>query len=223
MNEASTAVEAAVQGIAPESFAHRAADLVPEDQALYRSILEGFSSAIGPTAAGLAEAGSEEPAALASRMHRLQAADLIELDGDGEIVLAYPFSARPTRNLVDTADGRRLWACCAIDALGIPFMLDVAARIYGREPGGVAEVEVSLGANGEVSWQPQHALVLVAWAGQGSTACSACPHINFFTSPSRADRQLAADPDLSGGTLEMREAATVGRLLFGELLADLAP
>jgi hypothetical protein len=223
MNEASTEVEAALQGIAPESFARRAADLVPEDRALYRSILEGFSSGVAPTTAGLAEAGSAEAEVLASRMRRLQAADLIELDGDGEIVLAYPFSARPTRQRVDTADGRRLWACCAIDALGIPFMLGVAARIYGREPDGDAEVEVSLGADGEPSWQPQHALVLVAWAGQGSTACCACPHINFFTSPARADRQLAADPELSGRKLEMREAATVGRLLFGELLTDLAP
>jgi Alkylmercury lyase len=223
MSEASTEVEAAVQGIAPESFVQRAADLVPEDRALYRSMLLSFSSGVAPTAAGLAGAGSVEAETLASRMRRLQAADLIELDGDGEVVLAYPFSARPTRNRVDAADGRRLWACCAIDALGIPFMLGVAARIYGREPDSEAEVEVSLGADGEPSWHPRHALVLVAWAGQGSTATCACPHINFFTSPSSADRQLADDPDLSGSTLEMREAVNVGRLLFGDLLTDLAP
>jgi len=223
MNEASTEVDAAVQGIAPESFARRAADLVPGDRALYRSILEGFSTAIPPTTAGLARAGSAEPAVLASRMQRLQAADLIELDGDGELVLAYPFSARPTRNRVDSADGRQLWACCAIDALGIPFMLGVAAKIYGREPDSEAEVEVSLGADGEASWQPQRALVLVAWADQGSTACSACPHINFFASPARADHQLTANPELSGSKLEMGEAVTVGRQLFGRLLADLSP
>lgn len=222
MNEASTEVEAALQGIAPESFARRAADLVPEDRALYRSILEGFSSGVAPTTAGLAEAGSAEAEVLASRMRRLQAADLIELDGDGEIVLAYPFSARPTRQRVDTADGRRLWACCAIDALGIPSMLGVAATIQGREPDGDAEVEVKLGPNGEPSWQPRRALVLAARAGQGSTACCACPHINFFASPASADRQLAAHPELSGAKLGMREASTAGRLLFGELLADLA-
>jgi hypothetical protein len=221
MNDASTEVEAAVQGIAPESFAHRAADLVPEDRALYRSILEGFSSGVAPTTAGLAEAGSAEPEVLASRMQRLQAADLIELDGDGEIVLAYPFSARPTRNRVDTADGRRLWACCAIDALEIPSMLGVSATVHGVEPDGGGEVEVSLGPSGEPIWQPTEAVVLAAWAGEGATSCCACPHINFFASPSSADLQLTGHPELSGTTMTLPDATTAGRLLFGEVLSDL--
>ena len=152
----------------------------------------------------------------------MQAADLIGLDSHGEIALAYPFSARPTRQRVVTVDGRRLWACCAIDALGIPFMLGVAATIHGREPDGEPEVEVSIGPNGETSWKPRQALVLAARAGEGSTACCACPHINFFADPASAERDLAASPGLGGTKLGIDEAAIAGRLVFGELLADLA-
>jgi hypothetical protein len=224
INESMTKVGAALLalGIAPESFAlSRAAGLTPEGRALYRSILEGFSSGEAPTLAALAGAGGGEAETLRSRLLRLQTADLIDLDGGGEVALAYPFSARPTRQRVDTVDGRRLWACCAIDALGIPSMLGASATVHGSEPDGGGEVKVSLEPSGEPSWQPTQALVLAARAGEGSSACCACPHINFFTSPSNADRELAAHPELSGTTLSLPEATIAGRLLFGGLLSEL--
>ncbi|HEY3188220.1 MAG TPA: organomercurial lyase [Solirubrobacteraceae bacterium] len=67
--------------------------------------------------------------AVEAALHRLDAADLLLLD-DGRVTLAYPFAARPTAfEVVLLRDGTRRWACCAIDALGIPALLDEGVRI----------------------------------------------------------------------------------------------
>lgn len=51
--------------------------------------------------------------------------------GSDTIRMANPLSAVPTAYRV-SVDGRRLWANCAWDALGIPAMLHVDARIEAR-------------------------------------------------------------------------------------------
>jgi hypothetical protein len=52
----------------------------------------------------------------------LDARDLVAVSG-GQVVLAYPWSGTPTAFVTVLADGRQRWACCAIDALGVPAML----------------------------------------------------------------------------------------------------
>jgi hypothetical protein len=52
----------------------------------------------------------------------LDARDLVYVS-DEKVVLAYPWSGTPTAFVVVLADGRERWACCAIDALGVPAML----------------------------------------------------------------------------------------------------
>jgi len=48
--------------------------------------------------------------------------DLVYVSG-GQVVLAYPWSGTPTAFTTVLADGCERWACCAIDALGIPALL----------------------------------------------------------------------------------------------------
>jgi len=55
-------------------------------------------------------------------VEELDARDLVYVS-DETVVLAYPWSATPTAFVVVLADGRERWACCAIDALGVPAML----------------------------------------------------------------------------------------------------
>src|SRR5262245_61413182 len=47
-----------------------------------------------------------------------------------EILSAYPFSAVPTSHRVELGTQRSVYAMCAIDALGMPFMLDTDAVIH---------------------------------------------------------------------------------------------
>lgn len=210
-------------GIAPELFAaSRATGLVAEDRDLYRRVLERLSRGERPARGWLAKTADTKT--LAERLERLAGADLIGLDSDGEVTLAYPFSAHPSRQRIDTADGRRLWACCAIDALGIPAMLGVDATVVARELGGEAEIRVRVGPTGDPSPDPEDAIVLAAVAGSGggTTACCACPFINFFPSSASADAYQAVHPELSGIQLTMQEAAAAGRLLFGGLFEHLS-
>lgn len=52
---------------------------------------------------------------------------------DGRVDLAYPFSALPTPFVVDLGRGRgERYACCAIDALGLPPMLGRPVHIRSR-------------------------------------------------------------------------------------------
>lgn len=208
-------------GLRPGLLAEsRAAELDTQDRTLYRLILERMSSGNQPTRRWLAErAGSD---GVLDRLSDLAAADLIGLNGDREVALAYPLSATPTRHRVDTIDGRQLWACCAIDALGIPAMLDVGATVSAREPDGDAEITVALGPTGPPSPNPEGAVVLAAVAGEGTTACCACPFINFFPSAANAKAYQEEHPELSGALMSIEEATEAGRQLFGGLFEYMA-
>jgi hypothetical protein len=64
----------------------------------------------------------------AAAFDELDARDLVYVS-DGRVVLAYPWSGTPTPFVVVLADGRERWACCAIDALGVPAMLGEAVTV----------------------------------------------------------------------------------------------
>ena len=74
-----------------------------------------------------------EEIADASALKRLHDDDLIRIR-DGQIDIAYPFSALPTPFLVRLPDGRERYACCATDALGVAPMIgqpiDIRARCH---------------------------------------------------------------------------------------------
>lgn len=194
-----------------QSFAARAAGLPPGERALYRSVLEGFIEGLpSPLASTLADAGAP-----------LVEADLIQFDDQARLTLAYPFSAQPTRHRVVLHDGRRYHAMCAIDALGIPYMLGERGEVRAHELEARRIVRVSVDPDGEPTWTPAQA-VAVAVAGEDRClAQSACPHINLFASPDNATRYLEAHA-LQGSVVSITDAATVGRWLFGDLLPILA-
>ncbi len=84
--------------------------------------------------------GLEPEAALAALHDR----DLIRRDpATGTIACAYPFSGPPMPHRVAPAGGRAFYAMCAVDVLGIPFLLGRDATITSadstsREPVRVA-------------------------------------------------------------------------------------
>jgi alkylmercury lyase len=108
---------------------------------------------------------------------------------------------------------------CAIDALGIAFMLAREVVIHSEEPGGQTAIEVRIDpANGAVSASPATAVMVAACCGEASSATCRCPFINFFASTADADRYLKRHPELTGETLSLADAAQMGRLHFGGLL-----
>jgi hypothetical protein len=120
----------------------------PAARATLRAILDGFVAHGGPV-----ELARFNAAAVAELDER----DLIYVDA-GRAVLAYPFSGTPTDFVTVLPDGRERWACCAIDALGIPAFLKqpvtVRSRCHHCGDGFALEVTPAgpVGGDGLMAW-----------------------------------------------------------------------
>jgi hypothetical protein len=192
-----------------QSFAARAGKLTPAERSLYRYLLTN-----------LIEGNSPALDALPDEAAGLIEADLIQTDDNDCVIVAYPFSAQPTRHRVILRDGRSFQAMCAIDALGIPYMLNERGKVQAHEPDGQEVVRVTIDPAGEPTWTPAHAVAVAAFGDGCCLAQSACPHINLFASPEAATRYLDAHA-LQGSILSIPDAAAAGRWLFGDLLHSL--
>lgn len=151
-------------------------------------------------------------------MRELAAEDLIAVDGEGRLTAAYPFSPTPTPHLVSL--GRvDVYAMCAIDALGMPFMLGTDAVITSTDPRTGEPVRVTI-VGGVVTFQPPEAVVVyAATAATGRSVDVCCSTINFFASAGSAQAWLAARPALAATLLDQDKAVTMGRDIFEPLLA----
>lgn len=193
----------------------RAADLLPDvARGLHRAIVTGYArTGTPPTRARL---GASSDAVLAE----LVAADLIVLDGAGQIAAAYPFSTTPTRHRLALAHGVEAYAMCAIDALGVSAMLGQPVTITSTEPDTGATITVHV--NGDTAtWKPRGAVAYAAHTGESCAPAAerSCHHINLFTARAAAHTWAAGHPELSGRLLRQRGALDCGIAEFGTLLA----
>jgi hypothetical protein len=161
----------------------------------------------------------------------LHAADFLRLDSGGVIDAAYPFSATPTAHLVQIQDGPAVFSICAIDALGIAAMVGRSVTIRSAEPGTGTPITVTVPAGGgRAIWEPASTVV---FTGQQET-CGICPEpdasvpsvaadvccgfINFVTTQQRAAAWASAHPEVTGQTLDQKDALATGIQIFGLLL-----
>ena len=98
-----------------------------------KQVLRAFLDRGGPIPAeDIAAAFRDIPAAA---IHQALAAldhdDLLRLR-DGQIDVAYPFTASPTPFVIRLPGGAERFACCATDALGIAPMIGQAVQILSR-------------------------------------------------------------------------------------------
>jgi Alkylmercury lyase len=125
---------------------------------VYGRLGEGAAApTVAETAAAL-RIGVDEVERSYRHLHELRA--LVLRPGTSEIWMAHPFSAVPTDFRVEAADGRRWWANCAWDALGIPAATGADARALTRcaDCGERIELEVR---GGEVVPAPAVTLFVV--------------------------------------------------------------
>ncbi|MCP3805513.1 alkylmercury lyase family protein [Allokutzneria sp. A3M-2-11 16] len=189
----------------------RTAPAEPAERALLQAILRAFAATGRPPS----EAELQRSAPVLARLHD---ADAIRLDPDGAIRVAYPFSAIPTRHRVRLASGVEVWAMCAIDALGIPAMLDTDATITCADPVTGADVAIDV-HNGQYAWNPDTAVVFSSAAtGTGPSADVCCNDLNAFTSSATARIWMREHPCTPGELLDAVTAERCGRHIFGTLL-----
>lgn len=199
----------------------RAAALSEQERELYRWVLNRLAAGSTATGHELEAASRDLDLRVDEAAARLEELDLVLRDHEtGDVRCAYPVSVTPTAHVVTLAgQARPVYAMCAVDALGIPFMVRATATVTSADPSTGEQVEVVVDPNGDVRWEPADAVVVaggLAQVGSASTLC--CPIINFFESRSSAEGFLAQRPDLDAAVLSMPDAVALGRAVFEGLL-----
>ncbi|MEV0453867.1 alkylmercury lyase family protein [Catellatospora methionotrophica] len=196
----------------------RAAALPAGPRHVHRQILEHFATTGQPPSPADIDAyartvGLSTAVALAA----LTDGDLIAFDA-GRLIAAYPFSPTPTAHRVDL-DGITVHAMCAIDALGIAFMLGTDTTITSRDPHTGEQVTITTTTNGRAQFTPASAVVVYAASKTiGRSVDTCCSTINFFTSNATATAWTTAHPGLQATVLDQAHAVALGRDIFGPLL-----
>ena len=154
-----------------------------------------------------------------ARLHKL---DMLCLDSESqEIRVAYPYSNGPTRHLVRFPgwdDATPVYAPCAVDALGIPFMVRQDVSIASSCAHCAESVAITIEGGAIDTASPP---TTVVWAGTtrtGHAADSVCPTINFFCAPDHAIAWRQQQRDATGHVLSLEEALYVGKGIFEDLL-----
>jgi Alkylmercury lyase len=201
--------------------AARRARLSENERELYFWILRHFASEGRPSSAELREAAKRLAIDADQGLETLAREDLVHRGPDGEVTIAYPFSSRPTAHRVRFPGGHEVDAMCAIDALGIAPMLGEQVEIESRDPVSGDEIRARVAPDGAAEWWPESAVVVAgAIPSQGDACCGCCPVLNFFVSPSNAERWLAQHPGVRGDVISMEEAAAAGRAVFGDVFTQ---
>ena len=150
------------------SAEQRAARRARRESLLMRTIYALFAERGGPIAVSdIAAAHGEGEPALEQALRVLDDDDLVRVRG-GVVDVAYPFSTAPTAFVVELADGRERYACCAMDALGIAPMLGqrIVVRSRCHQSGESLRFEVT------PAGAATNARAMMVWFGERADECA---------------------------------------------------
>ncbi|MHA2175272.1 MAG: alkylmercury lyase family protein [Candidatus Hodarchaeales archaeon] len=148
---------------------------------------------------------------------KLDQLDVIHLTNDQKtIAAAYPFSGFPTPHVVTFATKayKSVYAMCAIDALGVGFMLNCDVILESRCNHCNERIEVIIENNEILYLNPEE---LVVWGDIEYSDCAAlsvCKNINFFSSEEHFNKWQIKFPKRRGSLLHIQEAFYLGKMFF---------
>lgn len=150
---------------------------------------------------------------------KLNKADIL-LTRDGRVISSYPFSLIETSHKVTFNDGHEVYALCAIDALGIPYMMGADVAIRSMCPECDNEIGIVI-KNGRIaSHKPDGTIVYVS-SGElcGHVADTCCPFMNFFCSETHLEQWKWENPEFKDGeAYTLDDAFEYGKSIFGDLM-----
>ena len=225
----------------------RSARLMPAAYQFYCEILRTFPAGEGPLDhTQLRQLARRFAVPLAATLADMAAQDLIQLDAKtGGIRAAYPFSGVPTPHRVilapDTVGSsqelteQQVFAMCALDAVGIPFMLHRTATILSEDALTYVSIQVTIEPAGSgplttldgwrAQWDPPGTVIFARDAAhehEHDGGCAAagvcCPVTNFFTDVAHAQQWAQLHPVSDGIVLTPIEALHRAQALFGGVL-----
>lgn len=197
------------------------AQLSPAEDAARKYILTEFArTGKAPSEKSIAEIMQHPSIESAHRLiERLHKADILTKEG-GEIVSAYPFSAKATRHKVTFQDGHAIYALCATDALGIHFMLHEEIAVRSRCPECENEIKIEMKDGKVASCVPQGVVEFVSSRTDcGCTAKTFCPFMNFFCSQDHLEKWRKKNPEDGNGEMyQLHQVLVHGKHIFGDFL-----
>ena len=152
-----------------------------------------------------------------SILDKLDRLDVIHLNKDKIVIDAiYPFSGSETSHLVTLKkEGyKKIYAMCAVDALGIGFMLDCDIAVDSRCFHCGEGIEIDIEGNKIIGLKPKS---VVVWVDMDYTCCAAtsvCTHTNFFCSEQHLSGWQKKVPGRKGDLLRIEEAFYLGKRFF---------
>jgi hypothetical protein len=122
---------------------------------------------------------------------------LLRKKGTQEIASIYPLSLKPTEHQIILEDGTKLFAMCAVDALGMPMMFNRDVRIVSRCEECQQEMVFEV-KNGEITHMSHQDATICSPKTQVYPAAeTTCPLVNFFCSKKHADEWIEKNPKLA--------------------------
>jgi hypothetical protein len=195
--------------------------VAPADRGL-RAVLQAVLRSFVHTGAVPSLARHAGPFHVSGVLAELADGDFLCLDAAGQITVAYPFSALPTRHRVRISGEAAVFAMCAIDALGISAMTGRPVVIESADPATGRPVTVHVD-QASSSWDPATAVVYAGRTGgqcAGPSASVCCGFVNFFATRSAASAWAASHPEIAGGIVGQDRALQAGIGIFGQLLSQ---
>jgi mercuric ion transport protein len=197
--------------------------LSAQEDAVRRYILAQYPlQGRAPTVREISQAFGLTPDDTKTILQRLQAWDMLGLEPESSLIrLAYPFSSVPTPHAVNFdqwSEAKPVYAQCAIDALGLAFMLHRDLSITSSCASCAKAIAITVRDQTIVAHSPSETVV---WAGtiqEGPVEASACPAINFFCSAAHVDGWLQRQPNAAGSVVSLGEALYIGKAIFEPLL-----
>ena len=121
---------------------------------------------------------------------------LLRKKGTQEIESIYPVSLKPTEHQILLEDGTRLFAMCAVDALGMPIMFKKNVRVTSRCQECKAEMTFEI-KNEHITFMSHPDATICSPKRQVYPAAeTCCPLVNFFCSKEHAEEWIAKNSEL---------------------------
>ncbi len=148
-------------------------------------------------------------------VEKLEKFDLLEKVGN-EIISSYPFSANATRHKVIFEDKKEVYALCAVDAMGIHFMLNKSITIVSTCPKCENDIKIEVQNGQIISHNPEEIIEFISVGDDcGCTAKSFCPFINFFCSKEHLDEWREENSEYKNGVIySLTDALEQGKFIF---------
>jgi len=131
---------------------------------------------------------------------------LLRKRGTQEIVSIYPLSLKPTEHQILLENGERLFAMCAVDALGMPIMFNRNIKVISQCEKCKQKITIEI-KNEEIAWV-SHPNIMI-WSPRRQIAPAAetcCPLVNFFCCKEHLEGWTKENPDLIGKISEIKQA-----------------